>query len=123
LIRRARQFSRPLIRWLLEAAGGKGLGAIAYALLDRSAKAQCCVAFWNGSDAKIFLGEVAGEVLVEPRGNQSFGWDAWFQPAGSRKTFGEMTPEEKDPLSHRGKAYRMLAAHLAEESARFAGRR
>src|SRR5213078_1509277 len=33
-------FPGPYVKWLLEAAGGKGLGAIAYALLDRSAKAQ-----------------------------------------------------------------------------------
>ena len=37
-------FPGPYVKWLLEAAGGKGLGAIAYALLNRSAKAQCCIA-------------------------------------------------------------------------------
>ncbi len=115
-------FPGPYVRWLLEAAGGKGLGAIAYALLNRRATAQCCVAYWDGENAKMFLGEVTGEVLVEPRGDQNFGWDPWFQPEGSSQTFAEMRPEEKDRLSHRGRAYRMLAAHLAEESARSAGR-
>lgn len=105
-------FPGPYIRWLLEAAGGKGLGAIAYALLNRSAKAQCCVAYWNGIESKVFLGECAGEVLVEPRGVPAFGWDAWFRPHGSTKTFAEMEPEEKDEISHRGKAYRMLRDHL-----------
>ena len=105
----------PYVRWLLEAAGGKGLAAIAYALNNRSARAQCCVAYWNGKQGKMFLGEVAGDVLVEPRGDQRFGWDAWFQPRGSKKTFAEMTSEEKDAVSHRGLAYRKLAEHLATE--------
>jgi non-canonical purine NTP pyrophosphatase (RdgB/HAM1 family) len=115
-------FPGPYVRWLLEAAGGKGLAAIAYALNNRAARAQCCVAYWNGSEGKIFLGECRGEILVQPRGDQHFGWDAWFQPGGSQKTFAEMTAEEKDSLSHRGNAYRQLAAHLQEEAARFTGR-
>jgi non-canonical purine NTP pyrophosphatase (RdgB/HAM1 family) len=108
-------FPGPYVKWLLEAAGGKGLGAIAYALLNRSAKAQCCVAYWNGSEPKLFIGECSGEILVEPRGDQNFGWDAWFKPHGSSKTFGEMSNEEKDELSHRGRAYRQLREHLRSE--------
>ena len=116
-------FPGPYVRWLLEAAGGKGLAAIAYALNNRAARAQCCVAYWNGSEGRIFLGESAGEVLVEPRGERSFGWDAWFPPRGSRKTLAEKTPEEKDRVSQRGVAYRKLAEHLQQEAgARSTGR-
>lgn len=110
------------VRWLLEAAGGKGLAAIAYALNNRSAKAQCCVGYWNGHEVHTFLGEVAGEILVQPRGHHQFGWDAWFQPKGSAQTFAEMSPEEKDAVSHRGKAYRKLADHLAAEGDHSTGR-
>ena len=106
------------MRWLLEAAGGKGLAAIAYALNNRAAKAQCCVGYWDGSTARTFIGEVAGEILVQPRGERHFGWDAWVLPRGSQKTFAEMSDDEKDAISHRGHAYRMLAAHLAQESGR-----
>ena len=108
-------FPGPYVRWLLEAAGGKGLAAIAYALNNRAARAQCCVGYWNGREVKMFMGETAGEILVKPRGERHFGWDAWFQPAGSKKTFAEMSAEEKDELSHRGRAYRMLREHLAGE--------
>jgi non-canonical purine NTP pyrophosphatase (RdgB/HAM1 family) len=108
-------FPGPYVRWLLEAAGGKGLAAIAYALNNRSARARCCVGYWNGSETHIFLGECAGEVLVEPRGQRHFGWDAWFLPRGQKKTFAEMSDEEKDAVSHRGHAYRKLAEHLAKE--------
>jgi non-canonical purine NTP pyrophosphatase (RdgB/HAM1 family) len=118
-------FPGPYVRWLLEAAGGKGLAAIAYALNNRAAKAQCCVAYWDGRDGKIFLGETPGEILVQPRGDGKFGWDPWFLPEGSKKTFAEMSDKEKDAASHRGKAYRMLAEHLAREkqSVRGAGQR
>jgi non-canonical purine NTP pyrophosphatase (RdgB/HAM1 family) len=108
-------FPGPYVRWLLEAAGGRGLGAMAYALRNRGARAQCCVAYWDGAEGHLFHGEVHGEVLVNPRGEQNFGWDAWFQPAGSRLTFAEMTPDEKDRLSHRGEAYRKLRGHLVGE--------
>lgn len=105
-------FPGPYVRWLLQTTGGKGLGAIAYALLNRSARAQCCVAYWDGKQPHMFFGETTGEILVEPRGEQRFGWDAWFQPHGSSMTFAEMSAEEKDASSHRGKAYRSLAEHL-----------
>jgi non-canonical purine NTP pyrophosphatase (RdgB/HAM1 family) len=110
-------FPGPYVRWLLEAAGGRGLAAIAYALNNRAARAQCCVAYWNGKEGKVFMGETAGEILVEPRGERHFGWDAWFQPRGSKKTFAEMTDAEKDAISHRGHAYRQLAEHLQAEQA------
>lgn len=116
-------FPGPYVRWLLEAAGGKGLAAIAYALNNRAAKAQCCVGYWDGERSHLFLGECTGEVLVEPRGEQNFGWDAWFQPRGTAKTFAEMSPAEKDEISHRGQAYRKLLAHLRQETAHPAGRK
>ena len=85
------------MRWLLEAAGGKGLAAIAYALNNRAAKAECCVALLGRQRrARSSAACAEGEILVEPRGEQHFGWDAWFQPRGSKKTFAEMTDEEKD---------------------------
>lgn len=114
-------FPGPFVRWLLEAAGGKGLAAIAYALNNRAAKAECCLAYWDGTEGRVFRGETAGEVLVEPRGDQRFGWDAWFQPAGSTRTFAEMTAQEKDAVSHRGRAYRKLAEYLQKQSDRTSG--
>ncbi len=105
-------FPGPYVRWLLEAAGGSGLAAIAYALNNRAARAQCCVGYWDGRGVKMFLGETAGEILVQPRGERHFGWDAWFQPKGDKKTFAEMTDAEKDAISHRGRAYRKLRDFL-----------
>src|SRR5229473_1416419 len=55
-------FPGPYVRWLLEAAGGKGLAAIAYALNNRAAKAACCVGYWDGTTVEIFTGLCEGEV-------------------------------------------------------------
>lgn len=107
-------FPGPYVRWLLEWGGGKSLSALAYALRDRRAVAQCCVGYWDGENACIFMGETDGEILVDPQGETTFGWDPWFKPAGQNRTFAEMTPEEKDRCSHRGKAYRLLRARLDE---------
>jgi non-canonical purine NTP pyrophosphatase (RdgB/HAM1 family) len=110
-------FPGPYIHWLLQSAGGNGVGIIASALQGRAALAQCCVAYWNGAEAMLFMGKTEGEILIEPRGVQNFGWDAWFLPRGFKKTYAEMPAEEKDLVSHRGKAYRKLAARLQEEAA------
>ncbi|MGA7616993.1 MAG: non-canonical purine NTP pyrophosphatase [Thermoanaerobaculia bacterium] len=107
-------FPGPYVRWLLEAAGGKGLGAIAFALRDRSALAQCCLGYWNGRDVITFLGETRGEILVEPRGTKNFGWDPWFLPADEEQTYAELPPERKDRISHRGRAYRRFLEYLRE---------
>lgn len=109
-------FPGPYVKWLLESAGGKGLGAIAYALRDRSAVAQCCVGYWDGSEGYLFTGECRGEILIEPRGQEKFGWDPWFVPEGQKKTFAEMSPPDKDLASHRGHAYSLLKEHLAAET-------
>jgi len=60
-------FPGPYVKWLLEAAGGKGLAAIAYALNNRAAKAQCCVAYWDGVQGHIFHGELALDQLFFQR--------------------------------------------------------
>ncbi len=107
-------FPGPYIKWLLEAIGGTGLGAMAYALRERSAIAQCCVGYWDGQEAYLFTGETRGEILVDPAGDENFGWDPWFIPQGSSESFAQMTPQQKDLVSHRGHAFRMLRDHLAK---------
>ncbi len=55
---------------------------------------------------------VEGELTLAPRGRNGFGYDPIFQPLGSALTTAEMSPEEKDAVSHRGKAFRGIAAVL-----------
>ena len=64
--------------------------------------------------SKVVEGRVDGVLLRSPRGSGGFGYDPIFVPAGSAQTTAEMAPEEKDALSHRGKAFRGLAAQLTQ---------
>lgn len=82
---------------------------------QRGARFVCCIAlaFPEGS-VKTFSGYVEGMIGREPRGFQGFGYDPVFYPEGYNRTFAEMTADEKDALSHRGKALRKLQRYLHE---------
>jgi XTP/dITP diphosphohydrolase len=53
-------------------------------------------------------GTVEGTLITEPRGTGGFGYDPIFVPLGYAVTMAELAPEEKDAISHRGKAFRGL---------------
>jgi XTP/dITP diphosphohydrolase len=58
---------------------------------------------------------VQGVITGEPRGRGGFGYDPVFEPLeGDGRTFAELNPLEKHALSHRGRAFRALAAELAK---------
>jgi XTP/dITP diphosphohydrolase len=57
-------------------------------------------------------GRCDGEILYEPRGENGFGYDPVFLPEGHDLSMGELLPEEKDGISHRGRALRALAEVL-----------
>jgi XTP/dITP diphosphohydrolase len=58
-------------------------------------------------------GVLAGSLARKPRGNGGFGYDPIFVPEGSALTTAELAPEEKDAISHRGRAFRALAPIVA----------
>ena len=61
-----------------------------------------------GRNTELYRGECPGEVIPEWRGEAGFGYDPIFLIPSAGKTFGEMTPQEKHRLSHRGAAVRAL---------------
>jgi XTP/dITP diphosphohydrolase len=64
-------------------------------------------------------GVVEGTMTEAPRGEQGFGYDPVFAPAGAGgRTFAELSPEQKHRISHRGRALRALAARLREADGR-----
>lgn len=69
----------------------------------------------DGGSAReiVELGTMRGALLREPRGEGGFGYDPLFVPEGHEKTSAELTAEEKNAISHRGKAFRALAGRLA----------
>jgi len=58
-------------------------------------------------------GVLAGELARAPRGSNGFGYDPIFVPDGMSATTAELAPEEKDAISHRGRAFRALAPVIA----------
>ncbi len=85
---------------------------------DRSAEFVCCIAVayphGNGEGDFVVTGVVPGEILCEERGEGGFGYDPlfWFDPLG--KTFAELTPAEKNRVSHRAVAVAALSEKLKE---------
>ncbi|MCX7989361.1 MAG: RdgB/HAM1 family non-canonical purine NTP pyrophosphatase [Aquificaceae bacterium] len=77
-------------------------------LQDRKAYFLTCAVVCLGDTGLWAEGRCYGEVLREPRGEGGFGYDPIFQPEGYTKSMAELRPEEKDLLSHRGKAIRRL---------------
>ena len=70
---------------------------------------------WPDGREVAATGEVEGVITTEPRGERGFGYDPIFQPLeGDGRTFAELLPMEKHALSHRGRAFRALAAELAK---------
>ena len=85
----------------------------------RGARFVCCIALvYSNGRAETFEGTAEGRIGREPRGCNGFGYDPVFYPEGRQRTFAEMSPEEKDALSHRGVALRKfrtyIAGHLSE---------
>jgi XTP/dITP diphosphohydrolase len=57
-------------------------------------------------------GRIDGTLLRKPRGSNGFGYDPIFVPIGESRTTAEMSADDKDAISHRGKAFRALAPML-----------
>jgi XTP/dITP diphosphohydrolase len=81
----------------------------------RAAAFVCAAAFVDPRGTEhVVYGEMRGQLLAEPRGTGGFGYDPIFRPAGETRTSAELSAQEKDAISHRGQAFRALAAVLPE---------
>jgi XTP/dITP diphosphohydrolase len=78
-----------------------------------------CVAVCSWPDGREVWAEATceGRLVVDPRGSGGFGYDPIFLPEGHDRTMAELTPEEKDTISHRGKALRDLGEILSRSPA------
>jgi len=79
----------------------------------RSARFRCSLALAQGGKIlETFAGVVEGTIVEAPRGQAGFGYDPVFQPLGFDQTFGELSSAEKNRISHRARAIRLLRAAL-----------
>jgi XTP/dITP diphosphohydrolase len=81
---------------------------------DRAAYFVCAIALALRGRAKaIVTARVDGEILETPRGDQGFGYDPVFYVSALGNGFAEISAEEKNAYSHRGRAFRKLLAFLS----------
>ena len=81
---------------------------------NRAAQFRTAVALILGGKEYLFEGIVRGDIAIEQHGEGGFGYDPLFFPEGGDLTFAQMSSEEKNAISHRGRAVRKLAEFLQQ---------
>lgn len=80
---------------------------------DRNAYFNCTiVVYYPDETYKVFTGKTYGTIIEEERGSKEFGYDCIFLSKDLNKTFGEATEEEKNSVSHRGRAVEEMLKEL-----------
>lgn len=75
----------------------------------RVATFHCVLALaWPDEHVELFHGTLDGAIVWPPRGSGGHGYDPCFQPVGETRTTAEMSDAEKNAISHRGRAFRMM---------------
>ena len=83
---------------------------------NRRARFVCAISIAiNGEVIETFEGEVKGNITLAPRGECGFGYDPVFQPDGYDQTFGELSPEIKNKISHRANAFKKALEFVEDE--------
>ena len=92
-----------LVAWFLDSVGPQGILAMAAGLIDRRAAVTTALGYATADGLRVFQGTVNGSLATEPRGTSGFGYDSIFIPDSdtSRRTYAQMTSEEKNKISHR----------------------
>ena len=81
---------------------------------NREARFRTVIALILKDKEYLFEGVVEGRIIYEKRGEGGFGYDPLFIPEGKSQTFAEMDPEEKNFISHRGRAVEKLVLFLQQ---------
>ena len=91
----------PYIKSFFTELGNEGLYKMASVFEDRSAVVQCTFTYiWSDTEEPIqFVGRMNGEI-VPPKGESKYAWDPCFRPDGYSQTYGEMSLEMKNGISH-----------------------
>lgn len=93
----------------------KLLGALSgVSAAERTARFVCCMALViPGAPVVTVRGACEGRILQTPRGNGGFGYDPLFEPVGFERTMAELSLDEKNRISHRGRALRDLVEAIS----------
>lgn len=106
----------PYIKWYLDNLGVEKLPGLLAGFDDKTGYALCTFGYCDSEtgDVKIFEGKTDG-TIVDARGSRDFGWDPVFQPLGYKETYAEIAKEEKNKISHRGRALDEVKAHFIQQ--------
>lgn len=85
---------------------------------NRSARFQTSIALNLNKETVFFKGIIEGKITLHKNGEKGFGYDPIFQPENYEKTFGELSLEIKNKISHRGRAVQKLVAYLQQLSSK-----
>ncbi|ADP77706.1 dITPase [Methanothermus fervidus DSM 2088] len=109
-------FPGPYSSYVQKTIGNKGILKLMENIEDRQAEFKSVVGYCEpGSKPKIFVGVVKGNISTEEIGDKGFAFDPIFYPEGYKKTFGELDPEEKNRISHRGKSFRKFVSWFKKQ--------
>ncbi len=99
--------------YVFKTIGCEGILRLMDGRSDRSARFECCIGFMApGDETFIAEGVAKGSVPHEMRGSGGFGYDPIFMNEGHTKTYAELDVEEKNKVSHRGKAIESFIEEL-----------
>ncbi len=102
-----------LVKWFLQTVGPAGICTMLPAGAPRGATARTAVALCDEHGVEVFVGDIRGEITLEPAGSGGFGWDPIFRPDGATRTFAEMEQDEKNRHSMRCAALERLRDRIA----------
>jgi XTP/dITP diphosphohydrolase len=110
-------FPGPYSSYVLQTIDLNGVLSLMESVEKRNASFKSAIALRDRNVTRCFRGIVMGEIAHSIRGTGGFGYDPIFIPyEGDGRTFGEMTAEEKNALSHRARAFRALGEWLTLSS-------
>jgi len=105
-------FPGPYSSYVYKKIGVRGILKLMSGEVNRRACFKTAIATIIPPLEKVYTGETCGEIALEPRGEHGFGFDPIFIPENSKRTYAEMTLEEKNRISHRYKAYKKMVEDL-----------
>ena len=79
---------------------------------NRKAKFRTAIALTLNNEEHLFEGEINGHISKVKQGNEGFGYDPIFMPENEKRSFAQMSMEEKGTISHRGRAVNKLVTYL-----------
>lgn len=101
----------PLIKWFLKHLGAQGLYDLCGNYGNYAAEARTVIGYSSKGNTRFFEGSTRG-VIVAPEPGSTFGWDPIFRPEGYDVPYARLSVDEKNRISHRGKAARQLKEFL-----------